>query len=205
MTPAGCGRCFDNLLANVRAHTPPGTTATVAISRVGGEAICQVTDDGPGIGAEDAARLFERFFRADPSRSRASGGAGLGLSIVAAIVAAHGGTVAAARPRPPERGAVFTIRCPAADPADADPGRPTRPPTGRSRLVRAGPVRPSAAHPDPARMLRRMSITAVAPGPSTPARPRAVVEIVVPVYNEERDPRRQHPAPPPATWTTASP
>ena len=60
---------FDNLLSNVRAHTPPGTTAIIAISRAGGEVLCQVTDDGPGIGADDAARLFERFFRADPSRS----------------------------------------------------------------------------------------------------------------------------------------
>jgi two-component system OmpR family sensor kinase len=82
---------FDNLLSNVRAHTPPGTSATIAICRVGEEAVCQTTDNGPGISREDADRLFERFFRADPSRSRASGGAGLGLSIVAAIVAAHGG------------------------------------------------------------------------------------------------------------------
>ncbi len=104
---------FDNLLSNVRAHTPPGTATTVAISRVGSDAICQVTDDGPGIGADDAARLFERFFRADPSRSRASGGAGLGLSIVAAIVAAHGGTVAAAPGA--GGGAAFTVHLPAGD------------------------------------------------------------------------------------------
>ena len=105
---------FDNLLSNVRAHTPPGTAATVAVSRVGDEAVCQVADDGPGISAEDAARLFERFFRADPSRSRASGGAGLGLSIVAAIVASHGGTVSAAPAA--GGGAVFTVRVPAGGP-----------------------------------------------------------------------------------------
>ncbi len=101
---------FDNLLSNVRAHTPPGTSATIAISQAGGEAVCEVRDDGPGISADDAARLFERFYRADVSRSRTSGGAGLGLSIVAAIVSAHGGTVAAAPGS--DTGAVFTIRLP---------------------------------------------------------------------------------------------
>jgi two-component system OmpR family sensor kinase len=113
---------LDNLLANVRAHTPPGSTATVTVARGADQAVIQVSDDGPGISAEDAARLFERFYRADASRSRASGGAGLGLSIVAAIVAAHGGTVAAAPVPPPGHGAVFTIRVPAAgDTAEALP------------------------------------------------------------------------------------
>jgi two-component system, OmpR family, sensor kinase len=101
---------FDNLLANVRAHTPPGTTATITISRVGDDAVCEVTDNGPGITEADAGRLFERFFRADPSRSRSSGGAGLGLSIVAAIVASHGGRVEAAPA--PGGGATFTVRLP---------------------------------------------------------------------------------------------
>jgi two-component system OmpR family sensor kinase len=101
---------FDNLLSNVRSHTPAGTTAIITISRVGGDAVCEVADDGPGITPGDAQRLFERFFRADPSRARSSGGAGLGLSIVAAIVASHGGTVEA-KPGP-VRGAMFTIRMP---------------------------------------------------------------------------------------------
>jgi two-component system OmpR family sensor kinase len=106
---------FDNLLSNVRAHTPPGTTAVIEIAQVGTEAVCRCTDDGPGISEEDAGRIFERFYRADPSRSRASGGAGLGLSIVAAIVAAHQGTVAAAPA--PGGGVVFTIRLPLLDAA----------------------------------------------------------------------------------------
>jgi two-component system OmpR family sensor kinase len=101
---------FDNLLSNVRAHTPPGTTAVVTVFGAGDEAVCQVADNGSGISAADAGRLFERFYRADPSRSRTSGGAGLGLSIVAAIVAAHGGHVEAA-PNP-AGGATFTIRLP---------------------------------------------------------------------------------------------
>jgi two-component system OmpR family sensor kinase len=106
----GLRQVFDNLLANVRAHTPPGTTATVTITSHDGQAVCRVADNGPGITADNANRLFERFFRADPSRSRASGGAGLGLSIVAAIVASHGGRVEAA---PGEAGgATFTISLP---------------------------------------------------------------------------------------------
>jgi two-component system OmpR family sensor kinase len=82
---------FDNLLANVRSHTPQGTRVTVAVARDGDQAMAEVSDDGPGIPADEAARVFERFYRADPSRSRASGGSGLGLSIVDAIVTAHGG------------------------------------------------------------------------------------------------------------------
>ena len=101
----------DNLLSNVRSHTPPGTSATVRIARDGADAVLRVEDNGPGISAEEAGRLFERFYRADPSRSRASGGAGLGLSIVAALVAAHGGAVRAA-PRP-GGGCLITVTLPA--------------------------------------------------------------------------------------------
>ena len=84
---------LDNLLANVRAHTPAGAPAAVSVrTEVDRDvAVVAVTDAGPGIPVEDQARVFERFFRADPSRSRDAGGAGLGLAIVAAIVAAHGG------------------------------------------------------------------------------------------------------------------
>jgi two-component system OmpR family sensor kinase len=83
-----------NLLGNVRAHTPPGTTVTVSIHVPGpGKAELTVADDGPGIPEELQKELFERFVRADKARSRASGGSGLGLAIVKAVVAAHGGTV----------------------------------------------------------------------------------------------------------------
>ena len=84
---------FDNLLSNVRSHTPTGTDVTVTLSRDGNDAMAVVSDAGPGIPGADTGRVFERFYRADPSRSRASGGAGLGLSIVEAIVSAHGGRV----------------------------------------------------------------------------------------------------------------
>ena len=83
---------LDNLLANVRAHTPPGTAVTVGVRRDGDDAVLEVADDGPGMTAGEAARVFERFYRGDPSRNRTIGsGTGLGLSIVAAVAQAHGG------------------------------------------------------------------------------------------------------------------
>jgi two-component system OmpR family sensor kinase len=82
----------DNLLANVRAHTPPGTPATVTVRAEGGRGVLVVEDDGPGIPPAARERVFERFYRADPSRARDAGGSGLGLAIVAAIASAHGGT-----------------------------------------------------------------------------------------------------------------
>src|SRR5207248_3018917 len=84
---------FDNLLANVRTHTPRGTPATVRVRADGDTAVIVVEDQGPGMTDDEAARAFERFYRVDPSRARTSGGVGLGLSIVSAIVAAHDGEV----------------------------------------------------------------------------------------------------------------
>jgi two-component system OmpR family sensor kinase len=101
---------LDNLLANVRAHTPTGTAATVRVDQVGDHAEIEVRDTGPGMPDEEARRVFERFYRADPARSRTSGGSGLGLSIVAAIVAAHGGTVTATSA--PGSGLVVSVRLP---------------------------------------------------------------------------------------------
>ncbi|HTW10483.1 MAG TPA: HAMP domain-containing sensor histidine kinase [Acidimicrobiales bacterium] len=104
----------DNLLANVRAHTPEGTQATVTVGRSGSNAFIEVADNGPGITEEQANVIFERFFRGDSSRARTTGGAGLGLAIVAAIVDAHGGSVSAS---PGQRGgAVFRAVLPAIAP-----------------------------------------------------------------------------------------
>ena len=86
---------IDNLLANVRAHTPPATRTHVRLTAGDGEAVLTVADDGPGGTPEQAARAFERFYRVDDSRSRASGGTGLGLAIVRSVVEAHGGAVEA--------------------------------------------------------------------------------------------------------------
>jgi len=80
-------QAIGNLLANTRAHTPPGTRTVFSVDVRDGMAAVEVADDGPGVPPDVMGRVFERFFRADPSRSRASGGAGLGLSIVAAFAA----------------------------------------------------------------------------------------------------------------------
>jgi two-component system OmpR family sensor kinase len=101
---------LDNLLANVRSHTPPGTAAAVRVYESGGEAVIEVRDEGPGLKPEDAGHVFERFYRADRSRNRATGGSGLGLSIVAAIVGAHGGRVEV---DPAAGGALFRVHLPA--------------------------------------------------------------------------------------------
>ena len=82
-----------NLLANARVHAP-GATIEVRLHRDGDGAVIDVHDEGPGMSTADSARAFERFYRADASRSRHHGGSGLGLSIVEATVRAHGGTVA---------------------------------------------------------------------------------------------------------------
>jgi two-component system OmpR family sensor kinase len=101
---------IDNLLANVRSHTPPGTPVHVRLAREGGHARVTVADRGPGMTAEEASHVFERFYRADESRARASGGAGLGLSIVAAVAEAHGGTVSVESAR--GEGSTFHIDIP---------------------------------------------------------------------------------------------
>ena len=83
----------DNLLANIRVHTNPGTSVHVSVSLVSGAIVVRVADDGPGIAPDDRAHLFERFWRADGSRARRTGGSGLGLAIAASIVAAHNGRI----------------------------------------------------------------------------------------------------------------
>ncbi len=98
-----------NLLANARTHTPEGTTVTVGVSGSGGAAMLTVTDAGPGIPADLQPHIFERFARGDSSRSRAAGSTGLGLSIVHAVVTAHGGTVSVCSA--PGR-TEFTVRLP---------------------------------------------------------------------------------------------
>lgn len=88
-----------NLLGNVTRHTPSGTPVEIAVGTLAGadgvatRAVVEVRDHGPGVPPEDAAKVFERFYRADTSRNRETGGSGLGLSIVSAILQRHGGTV----------------------------------------------------------------------------------------------------------------
>jgi two-component system sensor histidine kinase TrcS len=104
-----------NLLSNARVHTPAGTTVTTAVATgraADGTAYVDLTvsDDGPGIDAELLPHLFERFVRADKSRSRQTGSFGLGLSIAASIVESHGGSIAA---RTDSGTTTFSVRLPA--------------------------------------------------------------------------------------------
>ena len=103
---------LDNLLRNVRVHTPITAGATVSVQAESEHAILTVTDRGPGIAPEHLDDVFDRFWRSDRSRTRATGGAGLGLAIVAALVEAHAGTITAANS--PGGGAIFTVTLPLA-------------------------------------------------------------------------------------------
>lgn len=82
-----------NLVGNARVHTDPGTPVTIRVKPGDDHVVLEVADQGPGMAPEVAAHAFERFYRADPARTRHRGGSGLGLAIVAGTVAAHGGTV----------------------------------------------------------------------------------------------------------------
>ena len=99
---------FANLLDNAIKYTPDSGQVRVAIARDGDSAVVTVTDTGAGIDAEHLPRIWERLYRADPSRSER--GLGLGLSLVKAYVTAHGGTVEA--DSQPGRGSIFTVRLP---------------------------------------------------------------------------------------------
>jgi two-component system OmpR family sensor kinase len=84
-----------SILNNARMHTPVGTSIVVSVADEADRVVIEVADDGPGFPEAALSHVFDRFYRADPSRSRHSGGSGLGLSIVEAIVTAHGGTAEA--------------------------------------------------------------------------------------------------------------
>jgi two-component system OmpR family sensor kinase len=114
-----------NLMSNALTHTPDGTPVEVRI-HAGSTAgyppqpavQLEVADEGPGMTAAQASRVFERFYRADQSRERRTGGTGLGLAIVSALVAAHGGTVSV--DTAPGEGATFRITLPLAPEAQGD-------------------------------------------------------------------------------------
>jgi two-component system OmpR family sensor kinase len=110
---------IDNLVGNALQHTPAGSAVTVTVDRRAAQAELTVADDGPGMTADQAARVFERFYRTDLARSRARGGTGLGLSIAAALTAAHGGTITV--DTEPGRGAAFHVWLPLAVGAGAVP------------------------------------------------------------------------------------
>ena len=99
-----------NIIRNALVHTPAGTSIEVTLREGAGWAAIEVADHGPGIPSADAKRIFERFHRADPGRSRDRGGSGLGLSIAAAVVAAHQGRLSVIET--PGGGATFRIELP---------------------------------------------------------------------------------------------
>jgi two-component system OmpR family sensor kinase len=106
-----------NLVTNALTHTPRDTRVTVTVSQApedAGVVVLRVADEGPGMDAADAGRAFERFYRADASRTRGAGGTGLGLAIVSSLVAAHGGSVELSTA--PGEGAAFTVRLPRSGP-----------------------------------------------------------------------------------------
>jgi two-component system OmpR family sensor kinase len=109
-----------NLMSNALTHTPDGTPVELALrtgSGTGSRVLLEVADRGPGLSAEQAERVFERFYRSDAARGRTTGGTGLGLAIVAALTAAHGGSAAVRTT--PGGGATFVISLPLAPEAAA--------------------------------------------------------------------------------------
>jgi two-component system OmpR family sensor kinase len=106
---------FANLLRNALVHTPAGTSVQVSVGHDGSTTVVEVRDHGHGLPTTDDEALFERFWRAEQGRERGKAGAGLGLAIVAGIVAAHGGAVHAENAE--GGGARFVVRLPAGSPA----------------------------------------------------------------------------------------
>ncbi len=109
---------LDNLISNALKFTPSDGRVDVRLSDAGGEALLEVADTGVGVPADEQARLFDRFFRASNATARAVPGVGLGLMIVRAIVAAHGGEIAVASEI--GRGTTFTVRLPLTSAARPD-------------------------------------------------------------------------------------
>lgn len=108
-----------NLLDNAVTYSPEGTQVSVAVRRHGDLVEIAVVDEGVGIAPADQDRVFERFYRVDPARSRDTGGTGLGLSIVKHVAADHGGDVSVWSQ--PGRGSTFTLRLPVAEARGAAP------------------------------------------------------------------------------------
>ncbi|MBB5956635.1 two-component system OmpR family sensor kinase [Saccharothrix tamanrassetensis] len=109
--PMRLRQVMDNLLANAAIHTPPGTAVSLSVGVEQGRAVVRVSDSGPGIPIADQARIFDRFYRVDNSRTRDRGGSGLGLAVAHSLVVAHGGTIEL-ESRPGST--TFTIRIPRA-------------------------------------------------------------------------------------------
>jgi two-component system sensor histidine kinase SenX3 len=133
-----------NLVDNAVAYSPGGSRVAVTVARHHGLVEVAVSDEGVGIPDEEQQRIFERFYRIDPARSRATGGSGLGLAIVKHVCANHGGEVTVWSA--PGEGATFTMRLPdAVDSVELD-----RPPAAIASLTGTAST-PSTATPEEAR------------------------------------------------------
>lgn len=132
-----------NLLANAVSYSPAGTRVTLGIVRRGAWVEVSVADEGIGIAESDQERVFERFYRVDPARSRATGGTGLGLAIVKHVATNHGGDVTLWSRL--EAGSTFTLRLPASGPAGTS--RLGRPVSSPLRDQAGMPLRDQAASP----------------------------------------------------------
>ena len=113
-------RAVSNLVENAIKYTREGGKVDIVVHSDGAQAIVEVTDNGIGIAADDVPRIFERFYRADRSRSREMGGTGLGLSIVKHIVQAHGGTIDVTSA--PGQGSTFRMTFPAVEDSNGENG-----------------------------------------------------------------------------------
>lgn len=113
--PLMIGQVLDNLLDNAVRYSPAGSTVSVVTARRASGAEISVSDAGPGLSAEQLEHIFERFYRADPSRQRGTGGTGLGLAISRAIAHAHGGELLVESA--PGRGTTFILQLPLSEPS----------------------------------------------------------------------------------------
>jgi signal transduction histidine kinase len=143
-------RVVRNLVDNARRHARSHILVTVGQHE--GEAVLEVSDDGPGVPPADRGRVFERFVRLDDARARSDGGSGLGLAIVAEVVAAHGGSVEVTDA--PSGGALFRVRLPVAAAPESEPDEapvpvaapsPRPAATGAARVPQPAPAVPGAA------------------------------------------------------------
>jgi hypothetical protein len=142
-------RVVRNLVTNAAVHTQPGRPIRILGGPNGTGVTIQVVDGGPGLPSEEAAHVFERFWRADKARSRTKGGSGLGMAIVAQIVQTHGGTVRFDSSVP--AGTTVTVLLPARPPAGQNwPGQQALPPhTSRQGPPPASWQGPPAPGPQP--------------------------------------------------------
>jgi two-component system OmpR family sensor kinase len=122
-----------NILTNAAVHASAPVPIQVTAAQEGAEVVVRVVDGGPGLPPEQAAQVFDRFWRADAARTRVRGGSGLGMSIVAALVADHGGRVAFDSTI--EHGTTVTVRLPAApvpgETLSSEPAPPAQAPAPR--------------------------------------------------------------------------